>query len=95
MIIFTGLVANPVLQNLTTNQTIGLTGSIATNAQIWVDTQARTVRENNDPNLNRLNMYDFTKSNWLHLAPGLNVLNYSFSGSDAGLCQMIVRDRWI
>lgn len=95
LIIFTGLVNSPVIKNLTTGQTIGLTGSIAANAKIYVDTQHRTVRENNDPNLNRLNMYDFTKSNWMYLAPGLNTIDYSFTGSDAGQVSMIVRDRWI
>jgi hypothetical protein len=95
LIIFIGQVDTPVLKNLTTGQTIALTGVIAPNAQIYVDTQARTVRENNDPNLNRLNLYDFTRSTWMWLAPGVNEFAYSFNGSAGGQAIIRMRDRWI
>lgn len=95
LISFVGNVTDPSIKNLTTGQEITLVGNIPANAVYVVDTLNHTVRENNDPNLNRLNAYDFTKSNWMHLAPGENLLGYYFSGSAAGACYMDVRDRWI
>ena len=95
MIVFAGYVVNPVIKNLTTDQVIKLNGTITEGAEIWVDTQNKTVRENNDPNLNRLAMYDFTESNWMHLVPGENRIDYSFEGTDPGECTMLIRDRWI
>jgi hypothetical protein len=94
-IIFIGAVTNPKLTNLTTGQTIALTGAIAANAQIYVSTANKTVLENDDPTLNRLNMYDFSQSTWMYLVPGLNELAYSFTGSAGGSCIVRMRDRWI
>jgi len=95
IIIFYGDVTDPTIKNLTTGQEITLEGNITENAEIWVDTQNRTIRENNDPNLNRLSMYDFTKSNWMYLAPGENKIDYRFSSQAGGRAVMSIRDRWI
>lgn len=94
-IIFTGAVTDPLIENLTTDQKIKLTGSIAENANIVVDTLNRTVRENDDPNLNRLNMFDYNESNWLYLVPGLNRIGFQFAALNGGYCIMTMRDRWI
>jgi Phage tail protein len=94
-IIFIGAVTNPKLVNLTTKQTIALTGALAAGTQIWVDTQNKTVRENNDPNLNRLNLYDYTQSTGMYLAPGVNEISYTFSAVAGGSCVIRMRDRWI
>jgi hypothetical protein len=94
-IVFTGAVADPSIGNLTTNQFIKLRGPIGDNVDIWVDTDAKTIRESNDPSLSRLNMYDFTESDWLYLVPGINRIDYRFTPTDAGECTMRIYDRWI
>jgi Siphovirus-type tail component, C-terminal domain len=92
---FKGDVTDPEVLNLTTGETVALKGQVPMGVSMWVDTQNRTVRENNRPDQNRLNMYDFEKSNWLTLVPGQNNVRFSFSAIAGGSAVMYSRDRWI
>jgi hypothetical protein len=94
-IIIVGQVVNPAIINMTTKQGIYLNGTVNPGQVLWIKCHDRTIYENNDPTLNKLSLYDYTKSSWLTLAPGMNQINYTFSGSAAGTCTMQYRHRWI
>ena len=93
IITFTGPSKNPRVINLLNNYGIYLNATLAANQQIVVDTLHRTVTEIAQPPINRLSMYDFTRSTWLTLEAGQNEFTY-FSDDKRGTCTFDWRDRW-
>jgi hypothetical protein len=93
VVLFTGPSKNPRVINPITGLGIYLNATLSTNQQIVVDCLHRTVTEVAQPPINRMSMYDFTKSTWLTLETGENEFTY-FSDDKRGTCQFIWRDRW-
>jgi hypothetical protein len=93
IIIFTGPAKNPRVVSPITGLGIYLNATLVPNQQIIIDTLRRTVTEAATPPINRMSMFDFTKSTWLTLSPGINEFTY-FSDDKQGTCQFNWRDRW-
>lgn len=92
-----GPCSNPLVRVVDTGEQMRLIGDVAAGDFIRLDTGARAITLNGDPNQSRYNMLDFATSKWLRLPAGRNV-QVVFSPEAPGIgCMAELRwaNRWL
>ncbi len=92
-----GPCTDPLVRVVTTGAQMILRGDIAAGDFVRINTAARTILRNNDPNYSVYGQLDFAASTWLTLPAGENVQVVFSPASSSGGCQAVLRwaSRWL
>ncbi len=92
-----GPCTDPLVRVVTTGAQMVLRGDIAAGDFVRIDTAARTILRNNDPNYSVYGTLDFAASSWLTLPVGEDVQVVFSPQSSSGGCQAVIRwaNRWL
>jgi hypothetical protein len=91
-----GPCTDPLVRVVNTGAQMRLRGDIAAGDFVRIDTAARTILRNNDPNYSVYGQLDFASSSWPTLPVGQMWVVFS-PASSSGACQAVLRwaNRWI
>ena len=76
-----GAISAPIIRNVTTGESIVLTGSVSAGDYLEIDVEARTVKLNGGTS--RLNLLDYQATTWFELPVGASTLRLLGSSFDA------------
>jgi hypothetical protein len=91
-----GPCSDPLVRVVNTGAQVRLRGDIAAGDFVRIDTAARTILRNNDPNYSVYGQLDFASSSWPRLPVGQVQVVFS-PASSSGACQAVLRwsNRWL